>query len=68
MKLGLINVLKNKTSDNITLLLDDVLSELDDKIKHKFLDNLPDNMQIILNSAINIDSNNVKILELKGEM
>lgn len=67
IKLALIKVIKSITNDEVILLLDDVLSELDETIKDKFLNNLPKDMQIIMNSAIELDIANMQVISLKGD-
>ena len=66
LKLALVKLIKELTNSNVILLLDDVLSEFDRNIQNKFLNELPKDMQIIMNSAINIKSDNIEIIDLEG--
>ncbi len=59
--------MKEMTGEYPVLLLDDVLSELDDEINTKFLNNLPRDSQVIMNSAIEINNKDMQIIELKGD-
>lgn len=67
IKLALMKVIKNHSNEEVILLLDDVLSELDINVSSKFLNNLPKDSQVIMNSAIKINNNYMQIIELKGE-
>ena len=67
IKLGLLKVIKNAVNDEVVLLLDDVLSELDHSKQKVILDKLPKDIQIIINSAIKIKSDKIKIITLKGD-
>ncbi|MDY0276464.1 MAG: DNA replication and repair protein RecF [Acholeplasma sp.] len=66
IKLGLLSVIKNWTKDEVILLLDDVLSELDSNVQTKVLNDLPDDIQVIMNSAIKIKSDKIQIIELEN--
>lgn len=66
LKLALVKLIKELTNSSVVLLLDDVLSEFDRNIQNKFLNELPKDMQIIMNSAINIKSDNIEIIDLEG--
>lgn len=67
IKLGLLKVFKNAVNENVVLLLDDVLSELDQTRQKVILDKLPKDIQIIMNSAIKIKSDKIDIITLKGD-
>lgn len=64
MKLALLNVIRSVSGNDVVLLLDDVLSELDESVQKRFLDHLPADIQIIMNSAIKIENKNMQIIEL----
>ena len=49
------------------LLLDDVLSELDLDKQKLFLDNLPKEHQILMNSALSIEGEHIQMIHLKKE-
>lgn len=66
LKLALVKLIKELTNSNVVLLLDDVLSEFDRNIQNNFLNELPKDMQIIMNSAINIKSDNIEVIDLEG--
>lgn len=66
IKLALVTLIKERLKANVVLLLDDVLSEFDIKVQNKFLNSLPKEMQIIMNSAINIKNDNLQIIDLEG--
>lgn len=65
LKLSLLKLIQKETNSEVVLLLDDVLSELDLKIQNTFLNALPKNIQVIMNSAIDITSNDFQIIKLK---
>lgn len=65
IKLGLLKIIKTTVNDDVILLLDDVLSELDSNIQNQFLKSLPEDIQIIMNSAIKIKSDKIQIINLK---
>lgn len=65
LKLGLLKVIKSEVNDEVILLLDDVLSELDNNVQNKFLNELPEDVQVIMNSAIKIKSDKIQIINLK---
>lgn len=65
LKLALLNLIRKKTNKEVILLLDDVLSELDKGTQKRFLNNLPKDLQIIMNSAIKIEKQDMQIIELK---
>lgn len=65
LKLGLLKLIKNEVNEDVILLLDDVLSELDKNVQNKFINELPEDIQVIMNSAINISANNnIQVIEL----
>ena len=65
IKLGLLKLIEESTKSEVILLLDDVLSELDKSVQNTFLRSLPKNIQVIMNSAINIESEKIQIIKLK---
>ncbi|HHW79968.1 MAG TPA: DNA replication/repair protein RecF [Acholeplasmataceae bacterium] len=65
VKLALLQIIREVSKEDVILLLDDVLSELDINIREKFLNNLPKEIQIIMNSAMNIKNEEIQIIELK---
>lgn len=66
IKLGLLEVIKNHfEDDDIYMLLDDVLSDLDLENQKIFINELPSNRQIIMNSANKIDFDNVFEIKLE---
>lgn len=65
IKLGLLKVIEEQSNSKVVLLLDDVLSELDESIQEIFLNELPSDVQVIMNSAINIKNRNIQIIKLK---
>lgn len=69
LKLTLLKLIKEKTEKEVVLLLDDVLSELDETIQQKLLEELPNDEQIIISSAVNIkEKENIQIIHLdKGD-
>lgn len=66
LKLALVALIKQQLKVNVVLLLDDVLSEFDVKVQNKFLNSLPKDMQIIMNSAINLKNDNLQIIDIEG--
>src|SRR5690554_76388 len=66
LKLALVALIKQQLKANVVLLLDDVLSEFDVKVQNKFLNSLPKDMQIIMNSAINLKNDNLQIIDIEG--
>lgn len=67
LKLSLVKMLKSKLNDEVYLLLDDVLSELDLHKQKIFLNNIPKDIQIIMNSAININSSKLEVITLEDK-
>lgn len=65
MKLALLKIIRKSTKDEVVLLLDDVLSELDEQVQNTFLNNLPRDIQIIMNSVIRTENKDMQIIELK---
>lgn len=53
LKLAEIELVKNRINDNPILLLDDVLSELDDKRQHHLIDSLKDVQTLITCTGVN---------------
>ena len=69
IKVALLNVITNIKRSKPILLLDDILSELDNNNQQIFLDNLPNDNQIIMTSVKKIkDNNQIQTIEIKGEM
>lgn len=67
LKLALVKLIKAKLKTDVYLLLDDVLSELDYDKQKSLLNNLDKDVQVIMNSAININSEKIKVIRLEGE-
>ena len=67
LKLALLELIKKKTSQQVTLLLDDVLSELDEERQKLFLKELPNEHQIIMNSTHIIEGAHIQMIHLKKE-
>lgn len=65
LKLALLRLIENKTKKQVVLLLDDVLSELDLEKQRLFLNHLPKEHQIIMNSALPIEGEHIQMIELK---
>lgn len=69
VKIALLNLITKLKNNHPILLLDDILSELDDVNQELFLNNLPNENQIIMTSVKNIkNENEIQIIEIKGEM
>lgn len=68
LKLALVKIIEDITKDDVVLLLDDVLSELDKERQSIFLNALPHNHQIIMNSALKIVKNNIQMIHLEKEL
>jgi DNA replication and repair protein RecF len=51
LKLGLADIIKDKSYQYPILLLDDVFSELDNERKRSLIQNLPDSMQIFITTT-----------------
>lgn len=64
LKLALLKLIEKKTNQNVVLLLDDVLSELDETRQHIFLNDLPKEHQIIMNSTHQIEGDHIQMIEL----
>jgi len=67
LKLALLKLIENETKQKVILLLDDVLSELDQDKQQTFLDNMPKEHQIIMNSAIPIEGENIQMIYIPKE-
>jgi DNA replication and repair protein RecF len=67
VKLALLALIKKKTNQHVTLLLDDVLSELDEERQKLFLKELPKEHQIIMNSTHHIEGEHIQMIYLKKE-
>lgn len=67
LKLALLALIKEKTNQQVTLLLDDVLSELDPKRQERFLKELPKEHQIIMNSTHAIEGTHIQMIHLTKE-
>ncbi len=68
LKLALLELIKEKTHQQVTLLLDDVLSELDEEKQNLFLKELPNEHQIIMNSTHPIEGDHIQMIYLKKEL
>lgn len=71
LKLAEVQLMKQLTGEYPILLLDDVLSELDEHRQNHLFDNIPDNVQAIMTSTdtcnLNFSNrNNVKIFNVKN--
>ncbi|MFA5474119.1 MAG: DNA replication/repair protein RecF [Acholeplasmataceae bacterium] len=64
LKLALLKWIEKQTEQPVILLLDDVLSELDEKIQNQFLQALPKNHQILMNGVQKIQLEDVQMIEL----
>lgn len=67
LKLALLALIKKKTNQQVTLLLDDVLSELDEERQNLFLKELPNEHQIIMNSTHEVEGAHIQMIHLKKE-
>jgi len=67
LKLALLKLIEKETSTQVILLLDDVLSELDQERQHIFLSELPKEHQMIMNSAIPIEIKHIQMIHLTKE-
>jgi DNA replication and repair protein RecF len=67
LKFALLKLIQEVTNDPVILLLDDVLSELDEEKQAIFLKELPKNQQIIMNSAHKINQSGMQHIHLKRE-
>ncbi len=67
LKLALLKLIEEKTKKQVVLLLDDVLSELDLEKQKLFLNHLPKEHQIIMNSALPIEGEHIQMIHLKKE-
>jgi DNA replication and repair protein RecF len=67
LKLALLKLIEKETNTQVILLLDDVLSELDQERQHIFLNELPKEHQMIMNSAIPIEIKHIQMIHLTKE-
>jgi DNA replication and repair protein RecF len=67
LKLALLKLIEAHTKKQVVLLLDDVLSELDQEKQTLFLKYLPKEHQIIMNSALPIEGAHIQMIELTKE-
>jgi DNA replication and repair protein RecF len=67
LKLALLKLIERVTNQHVILLLDDVLSELDQEKQHIFLKNMPKEHQIIMNSAIPIEGEHIQMIYIPKE-
>lgn len=67
LKLALLKVIEEETKQPVVLLLDDVLSELDQDKQKIFLENLPQEHQIIMTSVVPIDEKHIQKIYLPKE-
>jgi len=67
LKLALLKLIEKKTNKQVVLLLDDVLSELDLEKQKLFLNHLPKEHQILMNSALPIEGEHIQMIHLKKE-
>lgn len=67
LKLALLDWIESKTNRKVVLLLDDVLSELDQEKQQIFLKSLPKQHQIIMNSVMPIEMEHIQMIELIKE-
>lgn len=69
VKIALLHLITKTTKNKPILLLDDILSELDENNQKLFLTNLPKDNQIIMTSVKKINDNNkIQTIEIKGEV
>ncbi|MDI6452209.1 DNA replication/repair protein RecF [Peloplasma aerotolerans] len=68
LKLALLKLIEKKTSKQVVLLLDDVLSELDLEKQELFLKHLPKEHQILMNSALPVQGDHIQMIHLKKEI
>ncbi|MDD3067294.1 MAG: DNA replication/repair protein RecF [Acholeplasmataceae bacterium] len=67
LKLALLKLIENETKQKVILLLDDVLSELDQDKQQIFLENMPKEHQIIMNSAQPIEGDHIQMIYIPKE-
>lgn len=65
LKLALLKLIEETTKQSVTLLLDDVLSELDPEKQQLFIHELPKGAQIIMNSTHSIEGSHIQMIQLK---
>ncbi len=69
VKLALLQLITKISKQKPILLLDDILSELDEKSQKLFLSNLPKDNQIIMTSVKEIkNTDKIQTIKIKGEM
>lgn len=68
IKFALLKLINEVTEEPVTLLLDDVLSELDLEKQTIFVNQLPVEHQIVMNSAIPLEKNGIQKIHLKKEL
>ncbi|MGI6782405.1 MAG: DNA replication/repair protein RecF [Acholeplasmataceae bacterium] len=69
IKIALLQLITKVSKQKPILLLDDILSELDEKNQKLFLSNLPKENQIIMTSVKEIKNNDkIQTIKIKGEM
>lgn len=67
LKLALLKLIEKETGQKVVLLLDDVLSELDQEKQEIFLKHMPKEHQIIMNSAIPIEGEHIQMIYIPKE-
>lgn len=67
LKFALLKVIEEKTGQKAVLLLDDILSELDEDKQNRFLKQLPKTHQIIMNSALPTEGKDFQMIDLSKE-
>lgn len=67
LKFALLRLVEEKTKKKAVLLLDDVLSELDQEKQELFIKHIPKEHQVLMSSAIPIKGDNIQMIELKKE-
>lgn len=67
VKLALLKLIEKQTNQKVILLLDDVLSELDQEKQHIFLENIPKEHQIMMNSALPIEGEHIQMIYIPKE-
>lgn len=65
LKIALMKVIQETTKQEVILLLDDVLSELDEIKQNKLMDALKQASQIMINSAIPIQNTHAESIQMK---
>lgn len=67
LKFALLKLVEEKTKKKAVLLLDDVLSELDQEKQDLFIKHIPKEHQVLMSSALPIKGENIQMIELKKE-